>query len=573
MPTSPKYLHYKVSLRSNEGTLNIRIYTMPDYADQLAALDYKWAGRPRSLNLHAKWLFGGIYTSREIEINPLDIVSIGGFHILADGEVIQGIPKIDQLPIEFKSRRYFMPLIEAIRDPFMQTWIEITLDQPVRDLSERNEKPEFIYPRKTRSLYWGRLDKHEVREKVNQQALTKGFVRRLVRRPIEHDGTLKLSFMHWMKARGVFAAKEFLDAFKATRPLIPGTDQYINVEATLKGLLAAISPTDLSFATDYRLKSPADSQAQFQYFIDLELPFWFGNGIESNLIKDLQLRYSIDNGSKWSALFYSDPSGSNTNSFYKWKDLAQALFELSLDLTLYPQWEIPTLEEVRTVPPALTNDKLNQCQYWQGCTRWLFLSYDNPPLSMYADLNTDTIEIGHAASWANSYKVDQPTVSNLLPAPAYSIVQSGAEGGSDESYKTLFRLIGQEYQTIGGAQVLVDSPRGFELYIYEGVLIKPVKTIRYGSKTFTSWATFHASYKMDLWGGVRSTLSAESDVLAIEPYGQGLIDNGTSIGQPIRNFGLHDFGEFPLLRTFEFRGGLIVNNETDLIKYLLKVVS
>lgn len=560
---------YTVSLRATEGIYHVRIYTIPNYYDDNA--EVLSGSRPGSLPFHHWCLTAGRLKYTRFKLSPLDIKSIGGAQVSSDGELLQGVPRFGQMPIELHASDVFQDLVECVRQITNQVWIEMVLEQPHQGLPGKLD-PFFLQPRKKMMYYWGRLDRHAVTQAIKYQKLDRGFVNTLRRGLVSHDGTLKLSFMHWLKARGMNSAKKFLDDFKASRPHDQqGATLYAPMDAILNGLLAAISPTNLYCAADHRLQEPFE-QLGISYRLDIELPFKAGDGATMlHNVRDLELRYSFwaDGSPKHSALFFNDPGGNNSQSFYKWKDLAQGLFEFTRELLLFPQVEIPTMEQAATAPPGVANTPATLAQYWPAATRWLMTTYEDPPLNLYVDADEATIEITPAAMWASQYKVELPTVEGLLPAPAYSIVRNGSEGGSDQGFKTLFRTIGQTYVTLNGVQTLIDSPRGWEISFAGPVERQYVSHFEYGEITYTNWATFHASVKMDLWGSVRSTLALKCHGVAIEPYGDSLAVSSKTQTIVDRSFGFNDFGEFPLFRKLLFRGGLIVDNEKDLIEYLL----
>jgi hypothetical protein len=194
---------------------------------------------------------------------------------------------------------------------------------------------------------------------------------------------------------------------------------------------------------------------------------------------------------------------------------------------------------------------------WPGVTRWLFLEQDKPAIEAYLDPIKETIEVVPAATWTSQYKVDHPTGDKNFPAPVNAI-SKGIEGGREESYKTLLRFVGWTY-ILGGAQQ--DDHRGFEMWVNGDQPFpnnRVIKKVKKDGKEYTSWAAFHADQRMSVWGSVKSTLSFKSRTHALEPFGANdKLAGAPNPRVPEKTFDTGDFGDFPLLRRFVARPGLM----------------
>lgn len=520
-------LHTIIRQRTHEGTYLVRLYAVPTKTDV-------------QLGVHAAFLASVGIWDTPVELDPVVMDPIGTIGVEAEGEFAQGTPKFDTLKLGFLADPALVPVVQAMRDPAMDVWCEVTLDQ-TPDLPERDAaKPWSLWPAQVRSAYWGRLERGSFQGHIARQRwqrLKSAFVKLLRRTGIRHDGALTLEIVHWLKVRGEDDVRSLLSKFvPEIRTVAEHNDIAANGTSSpfyyvqhswyefLRFICSAVAPGGNAELIDWRLKD----------YGQLQIALWPGYtaGTYASLMNDCYIR--VWEGESKSPLFDANDEP-NEVSFYNWKDLAEALTRISAEFQLLFQIEIPTMADVK--------EKVKFVR-----TTFYFANLVTQSLDAYIEHDDDTIDYTPAAAYARQYKVTQPN-TNDFPGPAYSIVKSDWRDGTEQEFKTLTRLIG--VSSSGG-----DDRRMTEIYVFNnsGVLV-PAR-VAYSpatSKEYTQWSAAHADTWMRRWGTARSILELKAKGVGLEPF-------GTSTGLSISGtYGFLDWSAFPLYRRFTARVGLLSN--------------
>jgi hypothetical protein len=569
-----RYEHFRFNVPLDEGIYHIRLYAIPVTYDSMRASSMLLQGNT-DLWTH----FYQLSLNRPVaeQLPASMVLSMSPAHLAVDGELLLGVGKFDSFKLSLKPDERLMPIVGCIRDHNTEVWCEVTLEQAVLDAPVHLQNAGFLWPKKERSIFWGKLMRNESTGHVDTQSINEhGHSTSLTRRLIPHDGTLDLTFTHWLKVFGDRPAKFFADDCHALSSsyafsgIAYGT-KYVSWAQILQTLAMWMSPTFLVALSDHRLLTQDAAGDSFASVTkgNFIMPYsWESNWLGptetvSELNKMLVCTETF--GGFFSPLFFNDPTGSNAGSFYGFKSRSEALATICRELMLFPQVEIPTMEDLGQIG-VLKNTTANRIANWNCTTKWLFLTYDDSALPIYVDADEQSIDYTPAATWASSYKVENPSSNDLLPAPAYSIVKGNTDGGTDQSYKLLTRIIGQAYVN----NILENTGRGFELTLLDSHgNPEYVQKINYGGQAFTNWATFHATYRMNIWGSIRATLDVSSRGVGVEPFGDTATISGAALGRMKQTFNLLDWGEFPLLRKLNVRIGLLVEGETLVLEMLV----
>jgi len=518
---------------------------------------------PRALlNKH----FNFLKDNQPVPIDITGIISeVGDHHVSTENETKIGIPSIDTINISLKPDPVLAPVIDVLRDPESELWMEVVLVQEVLDCPKYKEGAGFLWPRKERLWYWGRSMPMEDVGKVATKDYPPQHTNKLTTTAVRHRGELQLSFVHWLKATGSGQVRTFLNSVRGGTTF----NSSISLQGLFQKLLLYISPSSIFYAADRRLLGPDPKRDPTRSFLDIQLHFSISDGsVQKNELFDIHLKVVtgafLSTPGHYTALFYDAPDGSNDQSLYGCKDLAELLYKLSQEVLLFPQVEIPTMEEASGNPITAMTDtsasERDRITYWNGVTRWLFLPIGEFGPDIYLQPAEGTIEYTPSGVYVSSCKVEQPTVQNLLPAPAWSMLQGRWVGGKDITHKTLLRFVGQVVEN--GIQK--DSPRGWELYIDNGGL-QYARFVSGSGIGTNNWAYFHAYARMARWGSARAIVKFTSRGVGLEPFGASATLNGKPITKMQRHFGRNDFGEFPLLRRIEGDFGLLTNRQYQVL--------
>lgn len=549
-----KLIHLTSSKTYREGTYSFRIYS------------YDGSGKPREAG--AQFPIGSLAQHYNLcsRLKPTAIPSsaiktFGSHEVTKEGEVSQGIPEIANLKMECHAVPELQEIVDAVRDPDVQVWIEVVLEQHVEDAEVR--PGHFLAPRKQRMFFWGRLEPLETTGRVvAQERLERGLAKTLTWKELSHKGTIELTFVHWLRVVGGESPKDFLDRFRApyTGDGTVGHQNFFSCSKLLYDLLAYLSPTPLFAATDFRLRHLQERPGQTDLSkgqMELTLPFYYedGTGLRSNTLEALTLP-ARQYPSLYSPLLFSDAkNGNGDKSLYECENLLELLIRWSAEFKLFPQVEIPTLEEAfeHFGGPIVKNIWAARMKNWLGTTRWLFTAFGRTTIDLYADANQDSIEYTPATAATGTYKVEMPSREDLLPAPSYSIA-TGLYQGKQESYKTLLRLVGYG---VNPDNSTFDDPMSIEL-VPDWNSAEFIRKIICEGQEFDNWSAFHAWFEINVWGRVKAMLKFTSHGVAIEPFGAN--DTGEQL-PPARlcrkTYGFGDFGDFPILRRFTAKVGLL----------------
>ncbi len=553
-------MNFTCTKSSRDGIYHVRIYSVP----RLDLQNLVTGERPGSLARHWR------YIRRENTAVPFTkfdeaLVTVGTQRTAIDGELLLGTPQNDTLKITLGADPVFFPLVAEMRDPEREVWVEIVLEQKVVDAPTLRAH-EMFWPRKKRMWFWGKLLRHDSRGTVGFQELQSEGEDELVRtrKGAKHKGKLDLAFVHWLNVKCSEDAKPFLLAYR--QQFVGLIDGRFKISDFLYKLVEWISPTDRFFVADDRLvtkdvhvdgaESISRCNFRLSHTFKGDAPLLF-----SNLLYNLEAPVRFNSG--YFGVFAYDtakPRDIPQYSFFAWKDLKQALFEITREFFLRFQVEIPTLEE--SAPDIehgdkLTNTTANRDRQPAACARWLFLEVDSKTKRWHGTTFNSTIEYQPAAQWIKKIRIDQPTSDKFLPLPDYDEFEYPYEGGQNVSYRTLFRFMGQSYQ--GFPQTLVDDPRGWELWVVGTItpFAQPVRSVEFKQDTTSidsdTWTAAHLRNLMALWGGTRSVIKFDARRIGIEPYGASNDD----APQPVGTFGIYDWGEFPLLRQLDANIGLL----------------
>jgi hypothetical protein len=260
-----KWIHYTFTKTVGSSTYRFRLYSNDGAGHYAGAYGGVHGPQPRKpgdpfhKNSLAQHYFELLDPSNpdikcsQVELHTELLRSFGRHGVDKDSEVSQGIPEYQMFSIELASVPELMDLIEAIRDPETQVWLEVVLVQPVLDAEPLPGR--FCAPRRERMLFWGRMARPESKENVKrQQTTTAGRSKSYKPKANWHLGTISLSFVHWLKIRCEESVTDVLTEIRQEHcPITVDTDLDIQVSKVLYRLLKYISPTPLIACSDWRL--------------------------------------------------------------------------------------------------------------------------------------------------------------------------------------------------------------------------------------------------------------------------------------------------------------------------------
>jgi hypothetical protein len=361
----------------------------------------------------------------------------------------------------------------------------------------------------------------------------------------------------------------------------PPAWQFIRISELLYGLVEQVTPGSLFGIGDHRLHAP-DSLSLLHS----------GNGA-------LEMRTSVTNGNvttkslaeiwipiRMCVLAYADTTTNMDHydvldsplfempdrngqvgpmSLYNIKNLAEAIERLSAEFFFKYGVEIPTMDEAAQAPLALPNFPYDRMSRWMATVRWMFQSVDEAIAYLYLDPNEDTIEPTPAAQWLTNARYDLPTPKDTGPDHYEYSFGYDEDLQNDFSGKLLFRTTAAFRPTLS---TLTFQPSGCELYL--GPDEMHLGDIQHGSGTeqgvivefgppgvkghTMDWGEYHAYLHMMRWGNCRAQVEFDHHGRGIEPFGASA--KNLSI-KPKATFNLHDIGDFPLLRHFDLKTGLL----------------
>lgn len=538
--------HFTFAKPAREGVYHLRVYSVPS---NLATTTLSFGPK---LKDHYDWL---TKNCPAVELPGSVITSFAPHQVESENEFEQGIPRMGEMAIEFEPVADLAAIIAASRDPKVDIWIEITLEQPIQDAPAYPGASigSLTWPWKTRSYFWGPLDRKTIKGKVHSQQITSDKLDSFIRKTKAHDGTLSMSFVHWLKTSSESSVKSMLDSITFL-----GARAYVSISIVLLNIVFRLNPAqEFYIASDDANGAMTKPQLISQFTIAL-----LGSGVWRKL---LDVGASYNGTDFWNdmddlfirvtgqaPLFVYDPKGSGDISLYKWKDLAEALVTWCREFFINIQIELPTMEAAAKLGQGGFNQ--DTAQTFEGSSRVLVQNDSSAMLPLYADIDEDTLEYDPCAAYASSYTVSEPVPDgvDLLPDPPQTKHVSPFFGGDDQSYKTLLRLAG----TVNG----VISPRGLEIYVKDGSgNFHAAQSAMMDGATFTDWTDLHAYQKINVWGGAHTVLTFTARGVGLQPFGVACTSSGTPITLPNAHYGLMDFGEFPLRRSMYFRPGIFAD--------------
>jgi hypothetical protein len=544
--------HYTAAVKKREGIYRVRIYDIP-------------RSEPQGLYPAGSMENHKFNKLQYVQPSPLPnvLLEIGEISTALDNEFLDGTVSFRALKLTFAACKELRDVVTAARDLNKEIWCEVTLEQWITD-AEKVQYPQFIAPRKTRLVFWGKLVRNQLKGTVANQSFVTRYLNRfgMIRKHLAHKGTLEMSFMHWLKVRGNAPVSEILDPIRALvpppppGPPIPGVDIHLPLSQLLYRIVSFLNPTTLFACADNRLMQVddlEDSEYGITHCNFVLRDKYQGGGLTARFLWELQIKIFVGGTPGYISALLDNSKNKSSFSLYNLKDVNELLVKLSEELGYKFQVELPTFDEIqkRSVP---TNTLKARKQLWHANTaRWIFLDIDDDFVDLGPRPLEGTIEYYPAAQWLKSITVEEPTADKCYPGPSVTW-NNIYEGGADVTRKLLFRFEMKRWSWVGGLPTAIDAEIGIEIYI------KPllasgssvVRTVtRDGYEFYNDWAAFHVYLIYNRWGTLRSTVEFESYRLEIEPFGS------SQKIKPQRTFGFGDYGDFPMMRRFIGSFGLL----------------
>lgn len=562
-------MHLHLPYECREGIYHIRIYSLPERSLR----SQNAFGRTGDLAHHYRYIT--TENSSVVEIDEALIAEVGSFRVGIDGEFAMGIPDFGTWKLTLRSHKIFEELIAEIRDLRREVWAEVVLEQRATDVPKLGGD-HFLAARKTRSIFWGKLLRHDTRGKAPVQLMISEGDSRLTRTfgTPPHLGTIELTFAHWFNVNGAEPVEDLLDTFRI--PFAAFADAKFSIGVLLNTLIEQVSPVKMKFIADHRsiVEDGFGDAPNALSRCNIELKrIYRSASLQTQQL--FQLESDARKNSLWSPLLHKrrDYGNNDTSngefSFYNWKDLRQAIFELTREFFLTFQIELPTMEDafkMCILPRTPANTSWNRSNYPESCMRWLFIEGQwGKKISIMP--RRDTIEYTPAATWLKKVTVTEPAPQNessggwhYEPSPNNKVWLNKFEGGQDVAYRTLFRFAGYVQKFGAGGWNWVREPLGYDLTIRiagnvpEEELVDEVEYLEDTEHIIDHrWATAHMRYIAGRWGAAKAMLKVESKGVGIEPFGSSQKNKPKILG----TFGQYDWAEFPLLREITAAPGVL----------------
>ncbi|MEP7234481.1 MAG: hypothetical protein ABI778_04215 [Ignavibacteriota bacterium] len=534
------------------------------------------------------------------EITEFDdaLLPVGAFSDIAvqsENEFQIGIPKFDNFTLKLEPDLIFRALMREIKTR-NEIWIELVLEAKATDIPDL-VAGEFFYPRKKRSIFWGKCIPNNTEGTVSAQEF-EDFSRTgspLMRKQAEHDGMLSFTFEHWLPWRGstkVFkdedgnvledangkTVKELLDTIRAITQPIGVAIEMSRFSDILYETVKALNPTRLFAISDHTLdhfKGEDEPDALSRGNLSMTIAIKGATLVARDLYNVCYRRIDTSGlTTVWCMLFENGPNddGENLNqfSFYNWKDLREAIVNVTQENDFIFQCELPTLEDVGVVAERIhagrhiNNLTASRRSYWGASSRWLFKQIEEVFLAPAQGIQVTPIgEVRYnpAGAFVSTVHVDEPTPDGmqiyygfeLHKANSFREVHSYFDGGQDITLKTMARFAGQDIISA----VVTDVFSGVEIFVTQGTGIEYAKNVEFnlfGAKTFSlDWAEFHARGILARWGQPNTIIECDFSGTGIEAFRAGVT----------KHFGFTDWGEFPLLRVFQSNIGLLDEGQSS----------
>lgn len=557
------WLHSLMTKKAREGVYHIRIYTFSD-DEAITGLD------PEDIvpgRMQAHW-------QQLIDLKPTYLpqpLAMGDFSSALDSPTEPGSFTNGQWSVTIPSQVYNSKLIAASRDRDAEMWCEVVLEQNVLDCPAPVIGSNFMWPRRERCVFWGKLARIDSDGVASGKAIKeRGFAPSITRRTKEHHGSLKLTFANWLQIIGSMPVKGLLDELRG--PDLP-PDRFISCAEILYAIVRKISPTPLVHISDASLNG-YDGLIWDNLYDTTRCNFtlsgiYDGAGAQTQKLAELEVPVRKDG--TFRALFENINNQPGPNSLYSKDSVKSLLAAFAAEFGLKWQAELPTLSAAWAAREITDNSRANKQKYFSSTTRWLFALEDQAPMKIYVK-PVSPIQYRPSSTWLSKARVDQPGTSNTLPQPLWAEAFNLLEGGQNVSRKVLFRFLGTEI--IDGLPN-PSSGMGCELYVRNRLtptIRLAVQSVTEGGVEYTSWARYHAARLMRRWGSFRSTIEFTSQGVGLEPYGAHAKNNfGQVLGEikPIvQTFGMQDFSEFPLMRSIDDLIGDMGEDDT-LIRHIV----
>lgn len=580
-------MHLLTHKDTRDGIYHVRIYSVPRREDQERSDNGDVGSMPRHWE----------YILAENPKGPTNfderLVSIGSNKVAIDGEFLLGAPEFSNVKLTLRSDTIFYDIITEARNLNRELWCEICLEQPITDCPPLKAH-ELFYPKKKRLWFWGKLLRHDTKGKVNTQEIISEGADKLIRtKTAKHSGDLELPFVHWLKVIGSEPVEQFLLDYRS-KFIQP--EEHFLVSDFFYAIIKKITPVQHFMVADHRLVT-ADkygdsirSVSRCNFELERTLK---GNVNLTKQLWELEGAMRIQSGqaqtSNYTVLFHhkgdtgpNDKDHGEHSLFARWKDMSQAIYEFSREFFLRFQVELPCMEDSYhpNIPRGYRENLTHvRALYPASCAKWLFMEVDQKQKRYHATTLKGTLEYSPAAMWIKKIKIEEPNFvySDVVkPSRQYDEFEYPYEGGQDVGYKTIFSFIRQvaKWNTVTGVHDWVDEFHGCELFVrndnnvpdteYVRYVNYPIKNPNAPGALFNSvgvtWANVHLRNMMDIWGGVRATVSFDAKRIGIEPFGAS---NKNITPKPKATFGLYDWGEFPLLRGLDIKIGLLFGPETN----------
>jgi hypothetical protein len=538
-------LHFTSTIEKPEGIYHIRLYD-------------SWL---HSMEIQSRILFDSEGNSLGKEVSG-DLIFEDGFGDVQssfENELFQGAVEHQNWKLSLDADPVMAELVETWRNLDTDVWLEVVLEQRAIGIPE--PKPFIMnQPLKQRLVWWGKLVRNEATGYVDYQSFKEqtGLVRNSKR--TVHIGGLEMTFVHWLHALFAREASDFLDYYRDIHGLCPvdSTNIFATVFSLFYYLIRFIAPTKLVGFSDQSLHDWQDAEKDSNGMTkEFALDYTFKGDRFSLIYEAHSLSYLLIprkdiTGTRYSPLFTkaSDTTDGNAgeNSLYtRWQNLGDALVTLSREFFLKFDVELPTLRDAWEVSaPSFGYDNLKKDlkDHWKSASRWVFSSIDDFPLAIKTQPLSESIKYNPAALWIKKISIDVPTYSDMQDVKAEKILSTLE--GKDISYKTLFSFINKNNRN-------QFDRRWIELTILPStnLALRPeVVSVSFKidgeDNSYSSWSQFHAYKNIDLWGGVRATVEFDHEGIGLEAF-----------PDPIKGFGLLEWGDFGNLRYFDAAPGLL----------------
>lgn len=483
-----------------------------------------------------------------------------------DSEILQGEVNYGSITLKYLPGIEMKDVIEIIRNPAFEIWVEITVEQRITDCPD--PKPhEMVFPRKSRCAFWGKLqrkdsnyDIHEEKWLQKQDLFADWDV-------MAHNGTIDLQFMHWIIAYTNVPATQFLDSIRNGFLIV--TDGEYPLSKLLYEAVHFASPTKYFAISDTSLIAKDAKVDGYDSVTrcNFKLPYLFkGDTLSTQQLYNLMIPVRINN--LWGALWFKDPAGKDHGaySFYtKFKTIKDALALLTKEFELKFQVELPMLSETKVSAKQLGsfgNAEIDREKNWLANSRWLFQDVEETVLPIKTRTKRKTIKTTPAASWLQKVDVSEPAPSGIDTTQVHKSLWENdlAEGGASISRSLLFGTITKSWQAPPFPSTLKDNPLGTEFKVFDpdvSPYLEYVRDVDFYSKYYTvtgSWAHVIMNRLIDIWGRVRATIEWQQDFTAIEDFGA---TNPRVDPKPVGTFKQGDWGDFVLLRYKDGAPGIL----------------